>query len=220
MAIDSWEFLWMLEKGKNDSDTIYVHSRIGKKKPQSPEQSSREIRGLHTCESIYAWRRLGTPGESPVLQGATSVYYACHVPPRLGDINASFGICLFRWKMMPRSNLACCLRRPAAPVDGLLFSVTYLDGFGHDFSYQAMASPLFKTVCNFPNSCGHYQREVAKRVSQTLWTDTRHYYLKFSQDSIVKEPYKKSFGCLSLLRILVGGITRKVSLEMRNEESK
>lgn len=53
MEIDSSEFLSVLEKGKNDWDTIYFRSHPGRKMPQSPKHSSREIRSLYP-DSIHA----------------------------------------------------------------------------------------------------------------------------------------------------------------------
>lgn len=104
---------------------------------QSPEHSSWKTRGLHSCHSIHAWRNLGTSGESSVMQVPTSVFYAYNVSAMQCNVNAFFGICFLRWKLLPSSKLAGRVRTPATWTDWIFFSVTDLDIFGSGFWHQA-----------------------------------------------------------------------------------
>lgn len=64
--------------------------------PQSLKHTTWETRRLHSCDSVCAWRDLGTSGESPVMQGTTSVYYTYSAASVLGGVNAFFGIHVLR----------------------------------------------------------------------------------------------------------------------------
>ncbi|MXQ87884.1 hypothetical protein E5288_WYG015354 [Bos mutus] len=88
---------------------------------------------------------------------------------RQGNVSS----CVFaRWKMLPRSKLACCARRPVWQTEWMESSsqlpvLASLDMISH---IKPIILPLFIrfTLCKLPKSCGQYRRDVPKRVSQTF----------------------------------------------------
>lgn len=147
-----------------------------------PEHRSWKTRGLHSCHSIHAWRNLGTSGDSSVMQAPTSVFYAYNVAAMQCNINALFGICFLRWKLLPSSKLTGHVRTPATWTDWIFF-LSYRSRYLWIWfltSSQSLYLSLHQfTLCNFTKSCAHYQRDVLKRVSHIFWTHTGHCYLKF-----------------------------------------
>lgn len=136
----------------------------------------------HKAQNTVAGRRevcvlvnplgMWAPGESSESWGATSVCCAYGAAAILCNAHAPSGICLFRWKMLPRSKLACCARRPVWQTEWMESSsqlpvLASLDMISH---IKPIILPLFIrfTLCKLPKSCGQYRRDVPKRVSQTF----------------------------------------------------